>query len=103
MNPDDNQSKANTEPDEPNLLLVEVDGLIASAEERIEQQRRYLHAVASNFDASMKGISKLETMMSALVKLKAYRARVAEAGGAYDAQSAPLRSFGSVPNKSSLR
>ena len=78
MNPDNNHSKANTEPDEPNLLLVEVDGLIGSAEERIEQQRRYLHAVASNFDASMKGISKLETMMSALTKLKAYRSRVTE-------------------------
>ena len=46
MNPDNNQSLANTEPDEPNLLLVEMDGLIASAEERIDQLRRYLHAVA---------------------------------------------------------
>ena len=78
MNPGNNQSKGNTEPDEPNLLLVKVDGLIASAEERIEQQRRYLHAVASNFDASMKGISKLETMMSALDKLKGYRASITE-------------------------
>jgi hypothetical protein len=78
MNPDNNQSKANTELDEPNLLLVAVDGLIASAEERIEQQRRYLHTVASNVDASMKGISKLETMMSALHKLKGYRARITE-------------------------
>jgi hypothetical protein len=103
MNADNNQAKANTEPDEPNLLLAEVDGLIASAEERIEQQRRYLRAVASNFEASMKGRSKLETMMSALDKLKSYRAGVTEGSGAYDAQSAPLRSFGSVPNKSSLR
>jgi hypothetical protein len=78
MNQDNQQSKANAEPDQPNLLMVEVDGLIASAEERIEQQRRYLYGVASNFDASMKGISKLETMMSALHKLKAYRTRVSE-------------------------
>ena len=76
MNSDSNLSKPNAEPVETDPLLAEVDGLIVSAEGRIQEQRRYIHGVASNFEARMKGISKLEAMTVALDKLIAYRARL---------------------------
>ena len=56
---------------------AEVDNLISSAEARIEQQRKHVHDVASDFEASMKAIADLETMTTALEKLLRYRMRMA--------------------------
>jgi len=57
-------------------LSVEVDSLIASAETRIETQRKYVRSLSGDFEASMKAITELDSLMSALDKLKAYRARI---------------------------
>jgi hypothetical protein len=71
----DRQTEA-AEPYETNLVLVEVEKLIASAEERIEQQRRYVRTVAAERRA--KAMTKLEAMQSALAKLQRYKLRVLE-------------------------
>jgi len=68
--------QAVAEPHEMNLVLTEVEKLIASTEERIEQQRRYLRTVAA--EGKPKADAKLEAMQSALAKLKRYRLRVLE-------------------------
>lgn len=57
-------------------MSVEVDSLIASAETRIETQRKYVRSLSGDFEASMKAITELDSLMSALDKLKAYRARI---------------------------
>jgi hypothetical protein len=75
MKVSDRRTEAAAEPYE-NLVLAEVEKLIASAEERIEQQRRYLGTVAT--ERRSKAIAKLEAMQSALAKLKRYRMRVLE-------------------------
>jgi len=72
----DRRTQAAAEPPETNLVLTEVDKLIASTEERIEQQRRYLRTVAAA--GKPKANAKLEAMQSALAKLKKYRLRVLE-------------------------
>jgi hypothetical protein len=77
MKPSHRQKEAAAEPCEMNLVLAEVDRLIAAAEERIEQQRRYVRTVAA--ERKIKAMVKLEAMQSALAKLKRYRAHVLEA------------------------
>jgi ElaB/YqjD/DUF883 family membrane-anchored ribosome-binding protein len=77
MKPSHRQTEAAAEPYEANLVLAEVDRLIAAAEERIEQQGRYVRSVAAERKA--KAMAKLEAMQSALGKLKRYRVRVLEA------------------------
>lgn len=74
MKPSHRQKEAAAEPYETNLVLAEVDRLIAAAEERIEQQRRYVRTVAA--ERKMKAMAKLEAMQSALAKLKRYRVQV---------------------------
>jgi hypothetical protein len=76
MKVSDRRTEAAAEPYETNLVLAEVEKLIASAEERIEQQRRYVRTVAT--ERSSKAIAKLEAMQSALAKLKRYRMRLLE-------------------------
>jgi hypothetical protein len=76
MKPSHRQTEAAAEPYETNLVLAEVDRLIAAAEERIEQQRRYVRTVAA--ERKIKAMAKLEAMQSALAKLKHYRLRVFE-------------------------
>lgn len=71
---DRRMEQAAAEPYQANLVLAEVEKLIASAEERIEQQRRYIRTVAT--ERRSKAIAKLEAMQSALAKLKKYRMRV---------------------------
>jgi len=48
------------EPDETNLIIGEIDNLIATGEARIERQRDYVRSVSSDFEASMKAIADLE-------------------------------------------
>jgi predicted nucleic acid-binding Zn-ribbon protein len=64
------------ESDETNMIIAEIDNLIATGETRIERQRDYVRAVASDFEGSMKAIADLETMTSALDMLKRQRARI---------------------------
>jgi hypothetical protein len=64
--------------DEADFLSAEVDNLIASAESRIERQRDYVRKVSSDFEGSMKAITELDTLTSALDKLKEYRLRITE-------------------------
>jgi hypothetical protein len=61
---------------EAEFMSTELDNLISSAEARILRQRKYVRAVASDFEASIKAITELDTMASALDKVKRYRARV---------------------------
>lgn len=68
------------EPDETNLIVAEIDNLIAAAEMRIARQREYVRSVASDFEGSMKAIADLETMTSALDVLKQQRARIVRWG-----------------------
>lgn len=68
--------QAHAEPYDTNLILAEVNNLIVAAEERIEQQRKYLDAVASDGEASTRGTMKLERMLVALGKLNSFRARI---------------------------
>jgi len=63
---------------EADFMSAEVDNLIASAEMRIEQQRRRVRATASDFEASMEAVSELDRLTTALDKLKAYKAQIAE-------------------------
>jgi hypothetical protein len=42
------------EPPEVDLILAEVDNLIASAEIQLERQREYVGSIASDFEASKK-------------------------------------------------
>ena len=70
------QTEAAAEPYETNLVLTEVEKLIASAEERIEQQRRFVRTVAA--ERKSKATAKLEAMQCALAKLKRYRLHVLE-------------------------
>jgi hypothetical protein len=77
MKPSHTQTEAAAEPYEANLVLAEVDRLIAAAEERIEQQRRYVRTVAA--ERRITAMAKLEAMQCALAKLKQYRMRVLEA------------------------
>ena len=79
MKPSPRQTQAAAEPYETNLVLAEVDRLIAAAEERIEQQRRFVRSVAA--ERKVKAMAKLETMQSALSKLKRYRVRLLEVEG----------------------
>ena len=58
------------------FLLTEVDNLIASAESRIERQRSHVRSVASDFEASMKAVTELDLMLSALEKLRICRNRM---------------------------
>ena len=76
MKVSDRRTQAAAEPHETNLLLIEVEKLIASTEERIEQQLRYLRTVAA--EGKSKADAKLEAMQSALAKLKRYRLHVLE-------------------------
>jgi len=68
------QTQAAAEPFETNLVLAEVEKLIASAEERIEQQRRYVRTAAA--ERKFKATAKLEAMQCALAKLERYRLRM---------------------------
>src|SRR5262245_26507105 len=56
--------------------LGEIDRLIATAEARIQRQRKYILSVSSDFEGSMKAIVDLDTMSSALVMLKKQRAQI---------------------------
>jgi len=64
------------EPGETNLILKEIDDLIAGAEVRIERQQAYARSVASDLEGSTKAITDLERMTSALDMLKRQRARI---------------------------
>jgi hypothetical protein len=62
---------------EAHFVSAEVDNLIASAEARIERQRKYIRA-ASNDESSRRMLADLDTMTATLEKLKTYRARITE-------------------------
>ena len=64
------------EPPEVDLILAEVDNLIASAEIRLERLREYVQSIAADFEGSMKAIAELNQMTSALDALRAHRARI---------------------------
>jgi len=61
---------------EADPILAEIDNLIATAVARIERQREYVRSVHSDFESSMKAIADLDTLKSALEKLKRQRARM---------------------------
>jgi len=68
--------QAHAELQNPNLILAEVNNLIAAAEERIEQQRKHLASVSPELEASKSARIKLERMVAALDKLKMFKARI---------------------------
>lgn len=80
MKENEKRLQANAEPHDPNLIVAEVNNLITAAEERIEQQRKYLAAASSDLEARKRGTMKLERMMAALDKLKMFKRELERRG-----------------------
>jgi predicted nucleic acid-binding Zn-ribbon protein len=76
MKPTSKKPELDAELYEAKFMSAELDNLISSAEGRIERQRQYVRSVASDFEASMKAIADLDTMISALEALKRQRAQI---------------------------
>ena len=76
MTEDEKRLQAHAEPHDPNLIVAEVNNLIAAAEERIEPQRKYLATASSDLEARKRATMKLERMMAAVDKLKMFKARI---------------------------
>lgn len=76
MKPSHKPIVLDAEPDETNLIIEEIDKLIAGAEARIERQQVYVRSLASDLEGSTKAITDLERMTSSLDMLKQQRARL---------------------------
>jgi hypothetical protein len=83
MKPSHKPIVLDAEPDEMNLIIEEIENLIAGAEARIERQQEYVRSVASDLEGSMRAITDLERMTSSLDMLKRQRARIVRWEGSH--------------------
>jgi hypothetical protein len=76
MAPQNTQLDTEAEGHEVDPILAEIDNLIATAAARIARQREYVRSAHSDFESSIKAMTDLDTMTSALDKLERQRARM---------------------------